>query len=79
MTPFLPRHVKDLADEVPESPDWLVHGLMPRGALALLSAYPKVGKSTLVGDLIVAVAQGRSFLGRSTEQGSVLVEIPTSR
>jgi KaiC/GvpD/RAD55 family RecA-like ATPase len=73
MTPFLPRHVKELASDVPEAPDWLVHGLLPRGTLALLAAYPKVGKSTLVGQLTVAVAQGRPFLGRPTQAGGVLV------
>jgi len=73
MTPFLPRHVKDLAEEVPEAPAWLVHGLLPKGALALLAAYPKVGKSTLAAEGAVAVAQGRDFLGRRTEQGGVLL------
>ena len=69
MPPFLPRLVKDIAGEISETPDWLVHGLMPRGVIALLAAYPKVGKSTLVAQLAVSVAQGRAFLGRSTQQG----------
>jgi KaiC/GvpD/RAD55 family RecA-like ATPase len=73
MTPFLPRHVRDLAGEVSETPDWLVHGLIPRGVIALLAAFPKVGKSTLVAQLAVAVAQGRTFLNRSTQAGGVLV------
>jgi predicted ATP-dependent serine protease len=73
MTPFLPRPVKELAGEVLEAPAWLVHGLLPKGTLALLAAYPKVGKSTLVAQLAVAVAQGRDFLGRQTHVGGVLV------
>jgi RecA-family ATPase len=72
MTPFLPRWIKDLAAEVPEVPDWQVHALLPQGSLGLLSAYPKVGKSTLVSQLTVAVAKGRDFLGRHTRQGGVL-------
>ena len=75
MTPFLPRHVKDLVDEVIEAISWLVHGLLPRGVLALLVAYPKVGKSTLVYQLAVAVAQGKPFLGRQTSQGGVLIVV----
>lgn len=73
MTPFLPRSVKDLAEEVPETPEWLVHGLLPKGTLGLLAAYPKVGKSTLGAQLAVAMAQGRDFLGRRTKQGGVLL------
>ena len=47
MTPFRPRSVKELIHEMSESPDWLFHGLVPKGVLGLLVAYPKVGKSTL--------------------------------
>ena len=79
MTPFCPRHVKELANEVPEAPDWLVQGLLPRGTLALLAAYPKVGKSTLVAQLTAAVAQGRTFLGRPTQRGGVLVIVAEER
>jgi hypothetical protein len=69
---FRPQWVKDLAAEVPEAPEWLVHHLLPRGRLALLAAYPKVGKSTFATQLAIAVAQGRDFLGRPTYQGGVL-------
>src|SRR5713226_4557614 len=79
MTPFRPRSVKELADEVPETPDWLVHHLLPRGSLALLVAYPKVGKSTLATQLAVAVAQGRDFLGRLTQPGGVLYVVAEER
>jgi len=72
MTPFCPQHVKDLAGEVSEAPDWRIHGLLPRVTLALLAAYPKVGKSTFAGQLSVAVAQGRDFLGRRASRGGVL-------
>src|SRR5262245_52083978 len=73
MTPFRPRWVKDLAGEIEEVPDWLVHCLLPKGALALLAAYPKVGKSTLAAQWAVAVCQGQEFLGRRTQAGGVLL------
>jgi predicted ATP-dependent serine protease len=79
MSPFLPRPVKDLADETAEAPDWLIHHLLPRGTLGLLVAYPKVGKSTLASQLAVAVAQGRDFLGRPTKQGGVLYVVAEER
>jgi hypothetical protein len=72
MSPFLPRWVREIAEEVSEAPDWLVHQLLPLGAVAILAAYPKVGKSTLASQLTVAIAQGRSFLGRPTRRNGVL-------
>ncbi len=79
MTPFLPRHVSEVAREIAESPDWLVQGRIPKGILALLSAYPKVGKSQLASQLAVAVAQGRPFLGQPTSQGAVLYVVAEER
>jgi hypothetical protein len=79
MTPFLPRSVKDLAEEVPEAPEWLVHGLLPKGTLGLLAAYPKVGKSTLAYQVAVAVAQDREFLGCQTHPGGVLIIVAEER
>lgn len=79
MTPFRPRWVKDLAEEITEAPAWLVHGLLPKGILALLAAYPKIGKSTLATQVAVAVAQGRLFLGRPTQQGGVLYVVAEER
>ena len=52
--------------------EWLVHDLLIRGGLSLLTAKPKVGKSTFARCLAVAVAQGCSCLGRDAQQGPVL-------
>jgi energy-coupling factor transporter ATP-binding protein EcfA2 len=54
-------------------PDWLVHGLIPAGGMALLVGRPKSGKSTLARALAVAIAQGRPFLGREVRGGPVLL------
>ncbi len=51
-----------LARPVPP-PRWLVEGLMTRGTLTVLGAKPGVGKTWLSGDLALAVALGRPFLG----------------
>ncbi|HEU4370948.1 MAG TPA: AAA family ATPase [Methylomirabilota bacterium] len=68
-----------MAETVTEAIDWLVHGLLPLGTLALLAAYPKVGKSTLATQLAVAVVQGQPFLGRPTRQGGVLYVVAEER
>ena len=64
--------VADLLREPPEAERWLVDGIVPCGALTLVSAAPKVGKSTAMRCLSVAVARGWPWLGRRTVQGPVL-------
>jgi hypothetical protein len=53
-------------------PDYLVDGLLVRGTVGMIAAKPKVGKSTLARVLCLAVARGRDFLGRRTNQGSCI-------
>jgi len=55
-----------------EDHDWLIEDILPRGGIAGLLAKPKVGKSTLVRQLCLAVARGTTFLGKQTQQGRVL-------
>lgn len=43
---------------------WRIDGLLPAGARALLAAPHKAGKSTIVGNLLRSLADGRDFLGR---------------
>lgn len=52
---------------------WLWDQYLPEGALVLLAAFMKVGKSTLAFELAVAVAAGFPFLGRATRRGGVLI------
>ena len=54
-----------LSMEEPEHEDWVWEGMLARGCLTGLSAIPKAGKSTLVGDLLQALGDGPPvFLGR---------------
>ena len=68
--PFLT--MGELLAEPEESERWLVEGIVPCGALTLVSAAPKAGKSTATRCLSVAVATGRPWLGRDTTRGRVL-------
>jgi hypothetical protein len=63
--------ILDAADA--PGPEWLVEGLLSSGGVSVFAGRPKSGKSTLVRALAVAVAQGRPFLGRATQQGAVLL------
>jgi RecA-family ATPase len=53
---------------------WVWEGYLARGAVTLLSAPPKRGKSTLVWGLVEALRAGRTeFLGRALTPGPVVV------
>jgi len=74
MTPaFEPRHIRDLFGTVEEAIPWRWHRMLPDGALAILVAFMKVGKSTLAYELAVSVAKGQPFLNLPTTQGNVLI------
>jgi hypothetical protein len=62
----------DLLNEPEEETNDLVEKVLPVGGFAVLIAKPKVGKSTLARNLALAVAQGRDFLGKRTQQGPVI-------
>ena len=64
--------IGELMDREEREADWLVGDLIPRGGVGLITAKPKVGKSTLARELGLAVAKGRPFLGRKTCSVSVL-------
>lgn len=59
-------------DLEPRAPEWIVEGLVPGGAITLLSGDSGVGKSTLALALAGAVAHGEPFIGRATRQSDVL-------
>jgi hypothetical protein len=61
-----------LLSEPNEATSWVWDGIAPVGGLSGVGARPKVGKSTLVRCLALAVARGGRFLGRTTTQGTVL-------
>lgn len=55
-----------------EEISWLVDGLLSDGGFSLIVGPPKGGKSTLIRQAALAVAQGKPFLGRNVTQGGVL-------
>jgi KaiC/GvpD/RAD55 family RecA-like ATPase len=57
----------------PDPVPWLWHSYLPKGAVTLVAAFPKVGKSTLVYPLIRAIVRGEPFLGYSTAKTPVLI------
>lgn len=69
--PFRP--IGEALCDVPETPDWLVDGLVARMLLTILGGRPKVGKSTLLFALLAALARGLPFLGRNTTQARALL------
>jgi hypothetical protein len=63
----------ELRNSTPVEPDWLWQGYVAPGALTLLAAKPKAGKSTLALALAEAMVTGAgSFLGRPLASGHVV-------
>lgn len=62
----------DLLDEPAEVVEWCWDETLPTGGFSILTAKPKVGKSTLARNLALAISRGEEFLGRSTTQGPVV-------
>jgi KaiC/GvpD/RAD55 family RecA-like ATPase len=53
-------------------PEWLVEGLVPKGAMSGLYGAPGTGKSMLALDWALCVASGTPWLGHEVQQGYVL-------
>lgn len=60
--------------QLPEIPDdqWLVGGLLRKGAMSILAGAPKVGKSTVVTHLVSCLLRGVDFIDRATVPCTVL-------
>ena len=52
--------------------DWIWEGYLPRGAVTLLSALWKVGKTTLLSHLLKSCGAGCEFLGKTLKASKVL-------
>jgi hypothetical protein len=52
--------------------DWLVKDRLVAGSVSMIVSKPKVGKSTLVRNLVLAVSRGEPFLGWDTKRGHVI-------
>lgn len=62
----------DVIDNLPPLKPELIHGLLRRGHKMLVSAPSKAGKSFLLMELAVDIAEGMPWIGFDTEQGKVL-------
>ena len=70
---FAPVDIGDLYAEEEEDVPWVLEGYLLEGGWTLLAGPPKLGKTTLAYDAIVAVATGRPFLGREVIKKKVLL------
>ncbi len=57
-----------LADIEPRDVDWLIHGRLPKGMLAVLDGDTATGKTTTVCDLIGSLTTGRPWAGAVGKQ-----------
>ncbi|MBQ9402094.1 MAG: AAA family ATPase [Clostridia bacterium] len=64
--------LSDFADNPPEQPEELITGVLRRGHKMLISGSSKAGKSFLLMELCIALAEGISWLGFRCKQGKVL-------
>ncbi|MCD8013336.1 MAG: AAA family ATPase [Lachnospiraceae bacterium] len=62
----------DFKDHPPELPEELITGILRRGHKMLISGSSKAGKSFLLMELCIAIAEGISWLGFQCRKGRVL-------
>ena len=72
ISPFDVEDALIVMDSTPEQVPCLAEDLLLKVGTSMLTAKPKVGKSTFARQLSVAVAEGRSFFGHETHMGDVL-------
>ena len=62
---FNMKSLADLYAEPADAHEYVLDRTLPKGGLSIVAAKPKVGKSTLARNLILAIARGdHSFMGR---------------
>ena len=59
-------------DDPPELPEELISGILRRGHKMLISGSSKAGKSFLLMELCIAIAEGKPWLGFQCKKGKVL-------
>lgn len=71
---FLPQPVnlRDIWDHLPEVPPELIEGILRQGHKMIISASSKAGKSFLLLELALAIAEGMNWLGSRCRKGKVL-------
>jgi len=70
---FAPVDLQELFEEPPEHIEWIVEGYVAKGLFSLLSGSPKLGKTTLAYQLIIAIARGLDYLGSALPPVHVLI------
>jgi predicted ATP-dependent serine protease len=70
---FRPYTAAELLAKTPAKRRWVWDRYLPEGALALLTAYMRVGKTSFVYPLALAVARGEPFLDFATRKTGVLI------
>jgi RecA-family ATPase len=71
VAPYEFKSIGELYSAPEEKVPFCVEELLPSAGFSILAGKPKGGKSTMARQLAVAVAKGRTFLGREVEQGTV--------
>ena len=64
--------LEELAKNPPELPEELIEGVLRRGHKMLISGSSKAGKSFLLMELCIAIAEGKPWLGVRCKKGRVL-------
>ena len=64
--------LSEYKDNPPELPEELIEGILRRGHKMLISGSSKAGKSFLLMELCIAIAEGRKWLGFPCRKGRVL-------
>lgn len=70
---FKPQSASDMLAREPQPIEWVWDKYIAQGDLFIFAAFMKVGKSTLIYPLVIAVARGIPFLGFKTKKGGVLI------
>ena len=66
------ERLSEYKDVPPTLPEELIKGILRRGHKMLISGSSKAGKSFLLMELCISIAEGRPWLGFSCKQGKVL-------
>jgi RecA-family ATPase len=64
--------LSEYKDSPPELPEELIKGILRRGHKMLISGSSKAGKSFLLMELCIAIAEGKTWLGFDCKKGRVL-------
>ena len=64
---------RELTAKTPETPNWIVPGMLAQGVITELSAKIKVGKTTFWGAMAASILQGQPFLDIATLTTSIVL------